>query len=128
VPGATSAIAAVGYPYHARELFIASNDVRVFDQHVCKVSVVVAPARGALSLDEARGHTFTRVFIMKDTDDRGAPLACFHNEIGHHLPVFGIEGSRGFIKQQQRLLGDQTARDIDTLLFAAGERGGCQRP
>ncbi len=42
--------AAVGYPYHARELFIASNDARVFDQHVCKVSVVVAACRaGALS-------------------------------------------------------------------------------
>src|SRR5260370_21704832 len=33
---------AVGYPYHARELFVARNNARVFDQHVCKVSVAVA--------------------------------------------------------------------------------------
>ena len=59
---------------------------------------------------------------MADRDDRGAACLRILNHLYHDRAVFGIKGSGRFVQQQDRMLGDETARQVDTLLLTARER------
>jgi len=73
-----------------------------------------------LEFKAACGHFRARIFIVEDTDNRRTALACFDDQIGDHVTIFRVERSGGLVEQKQRVPGDQAARDVHALLFAAG--------
>ena len=50
------------------------------------------------------------------------------DQLDHHLAVAGIERGGRLVEQQDRMVGDEAARDVDALLLAAGEGRRRQRP
>ena len=52
----------------------------------------------------------------------------FADQLGDDLAVARVERGGRLVKQQQRKLGDESARDVHALLLATGEGGGRQAP
>src|SRR5260221_12854364 len=81
-----------------------------------------------LHLEHAGGDRFAYLAVVKDSDDRGAALARFADEVDNGVAVGSIKCRCRLVEQEDRTLCDQAARYIDALLLAAREGRGCQRP
>src|SRR6516225_6333234 len=61
------------------------------------------------------------VVVMHDRDDGDAGALFCSDQLDHDFAVFSIQRRGRFIEQQDRVVGDEAARDIDALLLTAGE-------
>ena len=77
---------------------------------------------------EPGSHAATDIRIVEYPDHGGAATAGFIDEFGDALGIGGVERGGRFVEQQDRLVGDQAARDVDALLLAAGEGRRRQMP
>lgn len=59
--------------------------------------------------------------IVKNTDNCCAAGFCFFNQCDDGGAIFGVQRGGGFIEQQNRVIDDKPAGDVDALLFATGE-------
>ncbi len=66
--------------------------------------------------------------VVEDTDDRRAGFAALADQVDHAVTVGGVERRGRLVEQQDRIVGDQRAGDVDPLLLAAGEGRGRQGP
>ena len=89
---------------------------------------VVAEASDGAEAYRLFKQTRPDLVIMDDGDHGDALAFLLRDEIDHHGAIGRIERSGRFIQQQDRQIGDETAGDIDALLFAARERRWRQRP
>jgi hypothetical protein len=58
---------------------------------------------------------------VEDADQRGAARQCLVDQSDHDGAVVGVERGGRLVEQQDRIVGDEAARDVDALLLAAGE-------
>ena len=65
---------------------------------------------------------------MYDRDHGNAGAFLLVDQTDHHLAIGRIERCGRLIQQQDRMIGNEAARDIDALLLTAGEGRGRQRP
>lgn len=79
-------------------------------------------------IQNAIGHGFPHFLVMENTE-QGRPFALlFRDHLHDHPSVGGIQGCGRFIEKQDRVIGDETACDVDALLLAAGKGCWRQRP
>lgn len=74
---------------------------------------------------QAVGDVITYSFVMEDADDGCATGFGFVNQFHHRGAVFGVQRGGRFVEQQNGVVDDKAAGDVDALLFAAGEGRWC---
>src|SRR5581483_1778577 len=74
-------------------------------------------------IDQAVRDRVAHVEIVHDRQDCGAGALALVDQLDDGGAVLGVERGGRLVEQQQRMLGDKAARDVDTLLLAAGEGG-----
>src|SRR5262249_22290403 len=96
-----------------------------------KSVAVMALSRGrgkAGDVDNAVGDTVADIGIVHDGDDGGTAAFAFGKQIDHVCGIGGIERGGWLVEQQDRQIREEAPRDVDALLFAAGERRWGKRP
>lgn len=71
------------------------------------------------NVENSVGHGFAHFLIMEDAEQRRAFFFFLPDHVHHNAPVGGVERSRRLIEKQDRMIGDETARDVDALLLTA---------
>ncbi len=62
---------------------------------------------------------------MEDAEEGDARLLLLLDHCNDDFAVLGVERGGRLVEKQDRVVGDEAARDVDALLLAAGEgRGG----
>src|SRR6185437_7977016 len=84
--------------------------------------------REQLDIHDAVGDDAAYRRVMEDAEYGGAARQFFPDQPGDDVPVARIERGSRLVEQEQRQFGDETTRDVDTLLLAAGESGRRQAP
>lgn len=77
---------------------------------------------------QAVGDVITYSFVMEDAYDGCATGFGFANQFHHRGAVFGVQRGGRFVKQQNGVVDDKAAGDVDALLFATGKCLWCQVP
>ena len=68
---------------------------------------------------QAVGDVITYIFVMEDAYDGCATGFGFANQFHHRGAVFGVQRGGRFVKQQNGVVDDKAAGDVDALLFAS---------
>ena len=67
------------------------------------------------------GDGIANIGIMADRDDRRSTCLRVPDHVDHNRPVFRVQRCGRFVQQQDRVVGDEAAREVDALLLAARE-------
>jgi len=70
---------------------------------------------------QAVGDVITYGFVMEDADDGRATGFGFANQLDYGGAVFGVQRGGRFVEQQNGVVDDKAAGDVDALLFATGK-------
>ena len=80
-------------------------------------------------VDDAVGDAVAHVVVVEDAERWRRPARfLLADQLDDDGAVGGVERGGGLVEQQDRVVGDEAAGDVDALLLAAGEGGGRQRP
>ncbi len=77
---------------------------------------------------QAVGHPGAHGFVVEDADDRRAARARSISSTTAALFLAAVERGGRFIQQQDRVVDDKAAGDVDALLLAAGKGRRGQGP
>ena len=83
---------------------------------------------GAGCVDDAVGDFGADIVIVEDAEQGDAGLLFCRDQFDDDGAVAGVERCRRLVEQQDGVIGDEAAGDVDALLLAAGERRRRQRP
>ena len=75
--------------------------------------------RELLDVDDFVGDRPTDLIVMRDCNHRSPTTLFFRDEIDDHRAIAGVQRSRRLVKQQDRLIREKPARDVDALLLTA---------
>lgn len=66
-------------------------------------------------------HALAYGVVVEDPDDRRAARFGLFDQFHHRCAVLTVERGGGFIQEQNRVIDDKAAGDVDALLLAAGK-------
>ncbi len=92
------------------------------------LSLILCRSREVGYIDDAVGDGVAHIRIVHDRHDRGSLALARVDEVDHECAVGGVERSRRLVEQQQGMVADQAAGDVDPLLLATGKGRGRQAP
>src|SRR6516164_8597521 len=132
-PSPISAIRPPAQAIHPRSITRSARTILALPMTVSNLVEVITclmscRGRKGRHIDHTVGDPAANFIIMHDGNDGDACTLLLVDQIDDHLAIGGIERRGRFIQQQDRMIGNETARDIDALLLAAREGRGRQRP
>ena len=77
---------------------------------------------------QAVSDVITYGFVMEDADDGRATGFGIADQFHYGGAVFGVQRGGRFVEQQNGVVDDKAAGDVDALLFATGKCRWCQVP
>src|SRR5262245_843253 len=116
---------------HPRSMTWSANTRRALARIRSEYVAVMAPSRScgkAGDIDDGIGDAVADIGIVHDGDDAGAAALALGDQIDHVCGIGGIERGGWLVEQQDRQIRQQAPRDVNALLFAAGERRRGKRP